>query len=118
MKYFKDYINNFLNPSKVNFLDLSQDDFTKVKSISEVLEELDISVEEYENALKISDDNSFQVHPRRPTNSCFVNKYFDIGLLAWKANIDVQPVFHYYKAVTYMCSYLSKQEDECSEAMI
>ena len=22
----------------------------------------------------------------------------------------------YYKAVTYMCSYLSKQEDECSQA--
>ena len=53
----------------------------------------------------------------RPTDSCFVNNYFDIGLLAWEVNIDIQPVFDYYKAVTYMCSYLSKQEDECSQAM-
>ena len=112
-----DYINNFLNPSKVNFFDPSRDEFTEVKSISEVLKELDISAEEYENALKISDDNSFQLHLRRPTDSCFVNNYFDIGLLAWEANIDMQPVFDYYIAVTYMCSHLSKQEDECSESM-
>ena len=64
----KGYTNNFLNPSKVNFFDPSRDDFTEVKSISEVLKELDISVEEYENALKISDDNSFQLHLRRPTD--------------------------------------------------
>ena len=38
-------------------------------------------------------------------------------MLAWEANIDIQPVFDYHKAATYMCSYLSKQEDECSEAM-
>ena len=39
------------------------------------------------------------------------------GLQAWKANIDVQPVFSCYKAVTYMCTYFSKAEDETSEAM-
>ena len=38
-------------------------------------------------------------------------------MLAWEANIDIQPVFDYHKAVTYVCSYLSKQEDECSETM-
>ena len=48
-----DNINNFLNPSKVNFSDPSKDDFTKVKLISEFLKEIEISVEEYENALKI-----------------------------------------------------------------
>ena len=31
--------------------------------------------------------------------------------------MDIQPVFNYYKAITYMCSYMSKQEDECSQAM-
>ena len=40
-----------------------------LKSISEVLKELDISVEEYENALKISSDNSFQLHLRWPSDS-------------------------------------------------
>ena len=73
--------------------------------------------QEYENVLKISDDNSYQLHLRRPIDSCRVNNYFDIGLLAREANIDIQPVFDYYKAVTYVCSYLSKQEDECSQAM-
>ena len=113
----KDYINNFLNPSKVNFFDPSRGVFIEVKSISEVLKELDISVEKYENALKISDDNSAQLHLRWPTDSCFLNNYFDIGLLAREADIEIQPVFNYHKAVTYICSYLSNQEDQCSEAM-
>ena len=37
--------------------------------------------------------------------------------MAWQANIDIQPVFNHYKAVTYMCAYFSKSEDETSEAM-
>ena len=39
------------------------------------------------------------------------------GLQAWKANIDIQPVFNHYKVVTHMCAYFSKAEDETSEAM-
>ena len=113
----RDYINNFLNPSKVNFYDPPRDDFVEVKSVSEVLKELSITEQEYENALKISDDNSYQLHLRRPTDLCFVNNYFNIGLLEWETNIDIQPVFDYYKAVTYICSYLSKQENEYSQAM-
>ena len=31
--------------------------------------------------------------------------------------MDIQPVFNEYKAVTYMCSYFSKFEDQCSAAM-
>ena len=31
--------------------------------------------------------------------------------------MNIQPVFNEYKAVTYMCSYFSKSEDECSLAM-
>ena len=32
----KNYINDFLNPSKTNFFDPSRDDFTEIKSISNV----------------------------------------------------------------------------------
>ena len=71
------------------------------------MKEIEISVEEYENALKFDDDKSFQLRLRRLTDSCFVNNYFDIGLLTWEANIDIRPVFDYYKAVTYKCCYLS-----------
>ena len=74
----KEYINSFLNPSKTNFYDPTRDDFIEVKSISEVLEELSLTEQEYENALKICDDNSYQLHLRRPTDSCFLNNYFDI----------------------------------------
>ena len=31
--------------------------------------------------------------------------------------MDIQPVFNEYKAVTYMCQYFSKTEDQCSQAM-
>ena len=31
--------------------------------------------------------------------------------------MDIQPVFNEYKTATYMCSYFSKSEDQCSAAM-
>ena len=34
----------------------------------------------------------------------FIDNYFTEGLFAWKANIDIQPVFNHYKAATYMCA--------------
>ena len=37
--------------------------------------------------------------------------------MAWEANLDIQPVLDYYKAISYMCTYLSKSEDVSSEAM-
>ena len=42
-----------------------------------------------------------------------MNNYFCDGLMFWEANIDTQPVFHHYKAVSNMCIYLSKSENEC-----
>ena len=113
----KDHINNHLNPSKVNFYDSSKVTFMNLKSVSEVLEEINITEEEYKSALQISDDQDFQLHLKRPADSCFVNNYFDIGILAWKTNVGIQPVFNYYKAISYMCSYLSKEEGECLRAI-
>ena len=54
---------------------------------------------------------------KRQPNSCFFNNYFDVGLKALEANMDMQPVFNEYKTVTYMCQYLSKIEDQCSQAI-
>ena len=54
---------------------------------------------------------------KRVHNSCFVNNYFDVGLKAWQANIDIQPVFNEYKAVEYMYQYFSKAEDQCSQTI-
>ena len=47
----KDYINNHLNPAKVNFFDTSKDTFVNLKSVSKVLEETNITEEEYKSAL-------------------------------------------------------------------
>ena len=65
----------------------------------------------------ITDDNSFRIHTKRPPNLCFVNSYITDRLLAWEANLDIQPVFNHYKAISYMCACLSKSEVECSHAM-
>ena len=111
------YINEYLNPSKYNFYDPLKEDFVEPKSISEILTDLGVSVDAYYSALEISDDTDFQIHLRRPPNSCFVNNYFQLGLKAWDANMDIQPVINEYKAISYMCAYLSKTEDSCSNTM-
>ena len=113
----KEYIDANLGPRKRNILNPLNDNFEEVPNIEEILQELQISEDDYYKALSISTDSDFQIHLKRPPNSCFVNNYFDEGLIAWKANIDIQPVFNHYKAVTYMCAYFSKSEDETSEAM-
>ena len=112
----KSYIDKELNPSK-KLYDSSRSDYEIVKSIDEILASLEISRVEYEAALSISEDKDFQLYLKRSPNACFVNNYFSDGVLAWEANLDIQPVFNHYKAVAYMCAYLSKCEDECSQAM-
>ena len=37
--------------------------------------------------------------------------------MPWEANIDIQSVFNHYKAVAYMCTYLSISENECTVTM-
>ena len=39
------------------------------------------------------------------------------GILEWEANLDIQPLFDHYKVVPYICAYLSKSGDECTQAM-
>ena len=33
-------------------------------------------------------------------------------------NVDLQPVFNHYKCITYICSYFTTDETECSQAII
>ena len=113
----KQHIDTELDHSKLNFLDPTKSNFQVLKSISRILNELELTESEYYEALSISSDKDFQIHFRRPPNSCFINNYFDEGLLAWNTNLDIQPVINHYKAVTYMCAYFSKSEVETSEAM-
>ena len=102
LKIVSDYINEYLKPSKYNFCDVQREDYVESKSIEEILNMLDCD---------------FQIHLRRTPNLCFVNNYFRIGLEAWEANMDIQPVSNEQNTVAYMCAYLSKSEDKCSNAM-
>ena len=36
--------------------------------------------------------------------------------MAWEVSINMQPLFDNYKAVAYMCPYLSKLQNKCSFA--
>ena len=117
LKQVKSYIDNNINPAKVNLIDPTKDNFTQSLRIKEILDELEISSDDYYRALSISKDEDLELHLKRKPNSCFVNNYFDVGLKAWQANIDIQPVFNEYKTVTYMCQYFSKTEDRCSQVI-
>ena len=112
----KHYIDLNLNPKVTNIHFPERDNYQPSKTISTILDQLDMAEEEYYGCLGISSDDTFQIHFKRSPQSCFVNNYFEAGLTAWEANLDIQPVLDYYKAVSYMCAYLSKSEDESSEA--
>ena len=105
----RNYINNNLNPNKSSY----EGD----KSITEILGGLEISETDYYESLAISTSSDFEIHLKRFPNACFVNNYNPTILKAWQANMDLQPVFNYYKAVSYMCAYFSKSETESSEAL-
>ena len=55
---------------------------------------------------------------KRPIDSCFTSNYFIAGIKGFAANVDLQPVFNQYKYITYVCSYFTKDETECSKAFM
>ena len=106
----KEKIDDLLNPSKSNYNDtLTENDIFSSVGITE---------EEYYSALSISPDSDNELHLKRPIDSCFINNYFIAGLKGFGANVDLQPVFNHYKCITYVCSYFTKDETECSQAII
>ena len=86
-------------------------------SIPDIFEELQIADDDFYKALSISKDDGLELHVKRKLNSCFVSNYFDDGLKVWQANMVIEPVFIDYEAVAYICSYVSKSEDQCSQAI-
>ena len=99
-----------LNPSKANYdPKLTEADIFKSVNITE---------EQYYWALSISPDSDYDLQLKRPTDSCFINNYFIARIKGFRANADLQPVFNHYKCVTYVCSYFTKDETECSQAIM
>ena len=89
LKQVKSYVDNNLNPAKINVIDPTKDNFTQPLSSKEILDELEISSDDYYRALSISKDEDLERYLKRKPNSDFVNNYFDVGLKAWQANMDI-----------------------------
>ena len=53
----KECIDKELDPAKVDFYDQTKEEFVKTKSITEILQELEISKVDYENGLPASSDD-------------------------------------------------------------
>ena len=104
----QDYINTSLHPKRQNILDPNGSDYVDVGSIDSILELLSLTYEEYEYYLSISPDKDVHIHLKRDPKSCFINNFFADGLLSWEANIDIQPVYNAYKAVTYVCLFFKE----------
>ena len=105
----KDKINEVLNPGNPNYDPHLND--------KHVLELAGISEMNYYWALSVSGDSDHELHLKRSVDSCFINNYFIAGIKGFSANVDLQPVFNHYKCLTYVCSYFSKDETECSQAI-
>ena len=110
LRLVKEKIDEVLNPSKANY------DPTLTEA--DIFKSVNITKEQYYWALSISSDSDYELHLKRPTNSCFINNYFIAGIKGFRANVDLQPVFNHYKCITYVCSYFTKDETECSQAIM
>ena len=107
----KEKINTVLNPSK-------SEDYDPNLTETDIFSSLGITEEEYYNALSISPDSDYDLHLKRPLDSCFINNYFVAGIKGFAANVDLQPVFNHYKCITYVCSYFTKDETESPQAIM
>ncbi len=85
---------------------------------TDILNYINITEQDYQWAISLSPDSDYELHLRRPIDSCFINNYFIAGLKGFAANVDLQPVFNHYKCITYVCSYFTKDETECSQAIM
>ena len=105
----KQKIDEVLNPSKP--------DYNATLNDTDILQSIGITEDQYYWALSISPDSDFELLLKRPVDSCFINNYFVAGIEGFAANVDLQPVFNHYKCITYVCSYFTKDETECSQAI-
>ncbi len=106
----KQKIDDVLNPSKPTY--------DPHATSTDILNDIDITEQDYQWAISLSADSDYELHLRRPIDSCFINNYFIAGLKGFAANVDLQPVFNHYKCITYVCSYFTKDETECSQAIM
>lgn len=98
----KDKVDKVLNPNKPPY--------NTTKSEKEILSSLGITEERYYWALSVSHDSDFDLHLKRPLDSCFINNFFLAGVKGFRANVDLQPIFNHYQCVTMFAHTLQKMK--------
>ena len=58
LKHVKSYIDNNLNPAKVNVIDTTSDNFIQPMSVKEILAELEVSKDNYYRSFKATFENT------------------------------------------------------------
>ena len=87
-----------INPSK-------PEDYDPNLTESDIFNSLGMTEEEYYNDLDIHFNSDFDLHLKRPLDSCFINNYYLVaGIKGFVANVDLQPALNHYKCIT--CGFI------------
>ena len=106
-----------LNKVKERLEEMSNDDIEMIgNNLDNFLSELDISLEDYEKALGVS-ENGKVVILKRTLNERMVNNYNKEFILAWRANIDIQFCYDGYAVVSYITDYFCKPDAGVTKAI-
>lgn len=62
-----------------HFLDPSKSSYNSTLTEHDIFNPVDITEEQYHSALSVSPNSSFELHFKRPVDSCFINNYFIAG---------------------------------------
>ena len=75
-------------------IDPTKDSLILPVSVKETLDELEISKDDYYRDFSISKVENLELHLNRKPSFYyfFFNNSFNVGLKAWKANKDIQPL--------------------------
>ena len=76
-----------------------------------------ISYVEYRRAVEQCPFKGSTILLRRDLDEIFINNYNPEMIVAWNANIDLQPVFDYYAVITYVVDYWSKGDDTLTDVL-
>ena len=86
-------------------------DSNRCKRIDDLLEIAGrISYDDYITALKMTRKHGSTVLLQRDIDEIFVNNYNPEWLVAWDANLDIQPVMDYFAVITYVTDYWAKAD--------
>ena len=85
-------------------------------SLSEILQEANVSEEDYKSAVEISLKKTTINLKRTPSETC-INPYNPVILKCLRANMDIQYITDVWACVAYITSYLCKPERTMSELM-